>query len=173
VVGGSLGAQTLNDLVLAALKAMPEPSARRSCTRRAPSCTRSSPRDYRDGRRRGRSDPFIDDMAARYSWCDVLVCRSGAVTVARFPPPASRPSSFVAVVRRDEQLANAASSPRPRRRHDAAQLRRSPRPRPTILRGLTRERLMEIAGKARALGKPGATAACGHRLRGALPCGIR
>jgi UDP-N-acetylglucosamine--N-acetylmuramyl-(pentapeptide) pyrophosphoryl-undecaprenol N-acetylglucosamine transferase len=26
--------------------------------------------------------PFVRDMAERYAWCDVLVCRSGAITVA-------------------------------------------------------------------------------------------
>jgi UDP-N-acetylglucosamine--N-acetylmuramyl-(pentapeptide) pyrophosphoryl-undecaprenol N-acetylglucosamine transferase len=55
-----------------------------------------------------RSVPFVDDMAARYAWCDVLVCRAGAITVAEvsaagiaailFPLP-----WFV----QDEQAANA------------------------------------------------------------------
>ena len=30
----------------------------------------------------GRVDPFIDDMASAYSWADLILCRSGALTVA-------------------------------------------------------------------------------------------
>ena len=42
--------------------------------------------DYREAGVAGEVLPFVDDMAARYAWCDVLVCRSGAVTVRRISP---------------------------------------------------------------------------------------
>ena len=73
--------------------------------------------------------PFIDDMARRYAWCDVLICRSGAITVAEiaaagvasilFPLP-----WFVA----DEQAANANFLARARRRHRPAASSRRNRP---------------------------------------------
>ncbi|HEX5631999.1 MAG TPA: undecaprenyldiphospho-muramoylpentapeptide beta-N-acetylglucosaminyltransferase, partial [Gemmatimonadales bacterium] len=109
VVGGSLGAQTLNDLVLAALASLPNEER--------PEVVHQSGEKLYEGLRAAYAEagveaevlPFVDDMAARYSWCDVLVCRAGAITVAEitaagvaavlFPLP-----WFVA----DEQAANAA-----------------------------------------------------------------
>jgi UDP-N-acetylglucosamine--N-acetylmuramyl-(pentapeptide) pyrophosphoryl-undecaprenol N-acetylglucosamine transferase len=105
--------------------------------------------------------PFVDDMAARYAWCDVLVCRSGAVTVAEistagiasilFPLP-----WFVA----DEQAANADFLAGRDAGIALKQLGTTPQALADLLRGLTRERLQAIATRARALGKPGATLAC-------------
>jgi UDP-N-acetylglucosamine--N-acetylmuramyl-(pentapeptide) pyrophosphoryl-undecaprenol N-acetylglucosamine transferase len=105
--------------------------------------------------------PFVDDMAARYAWCDVLICRSGAITVAEittagiasilFPLP-----WFVA----DEQAANA----RFLADRDAGialrQLETKPADLAGILRGLDRDRLLEMARRSRALGKPDATQRC-------------
>ena len=31
---------------------------------------------------RVRVTPFIDDMAEKYAWCDLMLCRAGAITVA-------------------------------------------------------------------------------------------
>jgi UDP-N-acetylglucosamine--N-acetylmuramyl-(pentapeptide) pyrophosphoryl-undecaprenol N-acetylglucosamine transferase len=39
-------------------------------------------RAYRDADVAGRVDAFLDDMAAAYSWADVVICRAGALTVA-------------------------------------------------------------------------------------------
>jgi UDP-N-acetylglucosamine--N-acetylmuramyl-(pentapeptide) pyrophosphoryl-undecaprenol N-acetylglucosamine transferase len=161
VVGGSLGAQTLNDLVLAALASM-APAER-------PEVVHQSGEKLYEGLRagyeragvRGEVVGFIDDMAARYAWCDVLVCRSGAITVAEigaagiasilFPLP-----WFVA----DEQAANA----RFLADRDAGialkQLDTRPDDLARLLRGLDRARLAEMARNARALGKPDATRRC-------------
>jgi UDP-N-acetylglucosamine--N-acetylmuramyl-(pentapeptide) pyrophosphoryl-undecaprenol N-acetylglucosamine transferase len=161
VVGGSLGAQTLNELVLAALKAMPEAERPQVVHQAGAKLHEKLAADYREAGVAGEVIPFIDDMAARYSWCDVMVCRSGAVTVAEisaagvaailFPLP-----WFVA----DEQAANA----RFLADRDAGiamkQLETTPQALAELLRGLTRERLQAIAAKARALGKPGAALAC-------------
>jgi len=161
VVGGSLGAQTMNDLVLAALKAMPEADRPHVVHQAGAKLHAKLADDYREAGVLGEVVPFIDDMAARYAWCDVLVCRSGAVTVAEisaagvaailFPLP-----WFVA----DEQMANARFLSDRDAGMTLAQLETKPEGLAGILRGLTRERLCEVAGKARALGKPGATAAC-------------
>ncbi len=161
VVGGSLGAQTMNDLVLAALKALPAADRPEVVHQAGAKLYDALATDYRTAGVAAEVVPFIDDMAARYAWCDVMVCRSGAVTVAElsaagvasilFPLP-----WFVA----DEQMANA----RFLADRDAGivmkQLETSPDSLAAVLRGLTREKLAAMARAARALGKPDATRRC-------------
>ena len=111
----------------------------------------------------GEVRPFIDDMAARYSWCDVLVCRAGAITVAEitaagvaavlFPLP-----WFVA----DEQAANAAFLADRGAGIALRQLDTTPAMLAETLQSLTRDKLQVMATKARALGKPDATRACAN-----------
>jgi UDP-N-acetylglucosamine--N-acetylmuramyl-(pentapeptide) pyrophosphoryl-undecaprenol N-acetylglucosamine transferase len=100
-------------------------------------------------------------MARRYAWCDLLICRSGAVTVAEiaaagvasilFPLP-----WFVV----DEQTANARFLSDRGAGITLDQLETKPEQLAEILLGLDRNRLAEIARKARALGKPDATKRC-------------
>jgi UDP-N-acetylglucosamine--N-acetylmuramyl-(pentapeptide) pyrophosphoryl-undecaprenol N-acetylglucosamine transferase len=161
VVGGSLGAQTMNDLVLAALASM-LPEERPEVVHQAGAKLHEGlAAQYRDAAVAAEVLPFIDDMAARYAWCDVLICRSGAITVAEigvagvaailFPLP-----WFVA----DEQKANASFLSERGAGIALAQLETAPAALAQLLRGLTREKLRDMAGKARALGKPEATARC-------------
>ncbi len=161
VVGGSLGAQTMNDLVLAAVASMSQDER--------PQIVHQSGAKLFEGLRAAYDQagvpaevlPFVNDMAARYAWCDVLVCRSGAITVAEitaagiasilFPLP-----WFVA----DEQAANA----RFLADRDAGialkQLETTPAQLADLLRGMDRARLASMARNARALGKPDATKRC-------------
>jgi UDP-N-acetylglucosamine--N-acetylmuramyl-(pentapeptide) pyrophosphoryl-undecaprenol N-acetylglucosamine transferase len=161
VVGGSLGAQTLNDLVVAALAAMPEgerPEVVHQAGERNYEALRES---YRTAGVKAELVAFIDDMAARYAWCDVLIARAGAITVAEigvagvaailFPLP-----WFVA----DEQAGNARFLESRGAAIRLAQLETPPAGLAAILAGLTREKLRAMAAAARALGKPAATAAC-------------
>jgi len=161
VVGGSLGAQTLNELVLAALASL-EPAERPEVVHQAGEKLYDGLRAaYEKARVRAEIVPFIADMASRYAWCDVLVCRSGAITVAEitaagvaailFPLP-----WFVA----DEQSANAAFLAEREAGIALRQLETTPASLAALLRGLTRERLAAMARKARALGRPDATRAC-------------
>ncbi len=161
VVGGSLGAQTMNDLVLAALAAL-RPDERPDVVHQAGEKLYEGLRNaYASSGVPGEVVPFIDDMAARYAWCDVLVCRSGAITVAEiaaagiaailFPLP-----WFVA----DEQAANAAFLAGRGAGIALKQLETRPTDLAELLRGLDRDRLAEMARKARALGKPDATRRC-------------
>jgi UDP-N-acetylglucosamine--N-acetylmuramyl-(pentapeptide) pyrophosphoryl-undecaprenol N-acetylglucosamine transferase len=161
VVGGSLGAQTMNDLVLAAIASM-RPDER-------PEIVHQAGEKLYDGLRAAYAKenvkaqilPFVDDMAARYAWCDVLVCRSGAITVAEIT--AAGVASillplpwFVA----DEQAANARFLADRGAGIALKQLETKPSQLAELLRGLDRNRLTEMARNARALGKPGATRAC-------------
>jgi UDP-N-acetylglucosamine--N-acetylmuramyl-(pentapeptide) pyrophosphoryl-undecaprenol N-acetylglucosamine transferase len=161
VVGGSLGAQTMNDLVLAAIASMAR-EERPQIVHQAGAKLFDGLRDaYARENVQGEVLPFIEDMAARYAWCDVLICRSGAITVAEitaagiaailFPLP-----WFVA----DEQAANA----RFLAERDAGialkQLETRADDLARLIRGLDRARLATMARNARALGKPGATQRC-------------
>jgi UDP-N-acetylglucosamine--N-acetylmuramyl-(pentapeptide) pyrophosphoryl-undecaprenol N-acetylglucosamine transferase len=161
VVGGSLGAQTLNDLVLAALAALPAEGR--------PEVVHQSGEKLYDGLRAaydkagvaGEVLPFVNDMAARYAWCDVMICRSGAITVAEisaagiaailFPLP-----WFVA----DEQAANAAFLADRGAGIALKQLETTPAQLADVLRGLDRAKLADMASRARALGRPDATRRC-------------
>jgi UDP-N-acetylglucosamine--N-acetylmuramyl-(pentapeptide) pyrophosphoryl-undecaprenol N-acetylglucosamine transferase len=161
VVGGSLGARTMNDLVLAALVSMPAASRPQIVHQSGENPYEALQQAYQAAGLPGEVVPFIDDMARRYAWCDVLICRSGAVTVAEitaaglaailFPLP-----WFVV----DEQMANARFLSDRDAGITLPQLETSPAALASLLAGLTRERLAEMARKARALGRPDATARC-------------
>ncbi len=82
VLGGSLGAQALNETVPEALVSIPavqRPSVWHQSGRRNIEATRSR---YQVHHLDGRVDAFIDDMAEAYAWADVVLCRSGALTVS-------------------------------------------------------------------------------------------
>lgn len=75
VVGGSLGAQALNNLVPKALEKMQEPVCVWHQTGKNSTVT---PRPHSQDR----VEPFIDNMAEAYRWADVAVCRAGALTIS-------------------------------------------------------------------------------------------
>jgi len=161
VVGGSLGAQTMNDLVLAALASMPAQRRPQVVHQAGQKLHEQLEYAYRHAHVQAEVVPFIDDMARRYAWCDVLICRSGAVTVAEiaaagvasilFPLP-----WFVV----DEQTANARFLSDRGAGITLEQLQTKPEQLAEILLGLDRDRLADMARKARALGKPDATRRC-------------
>jgi UDP-N-acetylglucosamine--N-acetylmuramyl-(pentapeptide) pyrophosphoryl-undecaprenol N-acetylglucosamine transferase len=161
VVGGSLGAKTLNDLVVAALAAWPGESRPQVIHQSGEKNYDELVTAYRSGGVEATVLPFIDDMADKYAWCDLMLCRSGAITVAEIA--AAGVASvlvplpyFVA----EEQEANA------RFLADAGagvlvkQLESTAQSLAAQLKDLTRSKLLEMAKIARALGKPDATAHC-------------
>ncbi|MGA7800902.1 MAG: undecaprenyldiphospho-muramoylpentapeptide beta-N-acetylglucosaminyltransferase, partial [Gammaproteobacteria bacterium] len=82
VLGGSLGAQALNDTVPAALQRLADnerPTVRHQCGRRHLDGARDA---YRRAGMDAQVEPFITDMAEAYGWADLVVCRAGALTVA-------------------------------------------------------------------------------------------
>ncbi len=82
VVGGSLGAQRLNALLPEAL-ALLRPHERPQVIHQAGE--RNLPQaqiNYREANVQADVRAFIDDMAAMYGWADLVVCRSGALTVS-------------------------------------------------------------------------------------------
>ena len=161
VVGGSLGAQTMNDLVLAALAAMPESARPRVVHQAGEKLHAGLVQAYVRAGVEGEVVPLIADMAARYAWCDVLVCRSGAITVAEitaagiaailFPLP-----WFVG----DEQAANAAYLADRGAGVAMRQLETTPASLAAYLARITRGELAAMARRARELGHRDATRAC-------------
>lgn len=82
VVGGSLGAAILNEVVPEALARL-DPAERPDVTHQAGvQHIESLEQRYRDRGVDARCVAFIDDMAQAYADADVVVCRAGAMTVA-------------------------------------------------------------------------------------------
>lgn len=81
VIGGSLGAQTLNVQVPPALAKLAHGrfEVRHQCGIRHADATQ---RAYADAGVDASVASFIDDMAEAYGWADLVVCRAGALTIA-------------------------------------------------------------------------------------------
>lgn len=82
VIGGSLGAHALNELVPAALAGLApgeRPEIWHQTGRRDADFARER---YASLGVQVRLDPFIEDMARAYAWADLALCRAGALTVA-------------------------------------------------------------------------------------------
>jgi len=159
VVGGSLGAQALNEVVPKALALLPPD--------RRPIVVHQSGRQhlaalqaaYRDAGVDARAVEFIDDMAAAYAEADLVVCRAGAMTVSEVAAAgvASLMVPFPHAVD-DHQTSNA----RFLSSRDAAMLvpqaELAPRRLAALLEELDRPRLLAMAERARALARPDAAA---------------
>ena len=82
VVGGSQGAQVFNQVVPEAMRALPETGRPQIWHQTGKRDEASMAAAYRAFLPDARVAAFIDDMAAAYSWADVVVCRAGAMTIA-------------------------------------------------------------------------------------------
>lgn len=157
VVGGSLGAQALNEAVpraLALLRREERPQVVHQAGEKHLDALRAN---YAAAGVAGELLAFIDDMAQRYAESDLVLCRAGATTVAELSAGgvASILVPFPHAVD-DHQSANAAFLAE----RGAAILLPQPEMTPdrlaALLRSLDRARLLDMARKARALGKPDA-----------------
>ena len=85
VVGGSLGAQALNQVVPEALASLP-PVRRPSVWHQTGAAHYATTQAlYQQHQQRGleaRVAAYIEDMAEAYAWADIVLCRAGALTVA-------------------------------------------------------------------------------------------
>jgi UDP-N-acetylglucosamine--N-acetylmuramyl-(pentapeptide) pyrophosphoryl-undecaprenol N-acetylglucosamine transferase len=82
VLGGSLGARSLNELMPAALKlieADARPEVRHQCGKKHIEDCQAA---YRKAGVEAEIKEFITDMAEAYQWADLVICRAGALTVA-------------------------------------------------------------------------------------------
>jgi len=159
VVGGSLGAKVLNDCVPAAL-ALLTSEARPRVTHQSGEARADAVRAaYADRAIDATVRPFIDDMAGELADCDVIVCRAGAITVSELCAAGVAAVLVPLVVSTTaHQRDNAAWLAG----HGAAihlpQAELSPRRLADLIAGLTRDALLAMATKARALARPHAAA---------------
>ncbi|MGJ8686519.1 MAG: undecaprenyldiphospho-muramoylpentapeptide beta-N-acetylglucosaminyltransferase, partial [Spongiibacteraceae bacterium] len=82
VLGGSLGAKPINDVVVAAWQSLSVNERPQLWHQTGNSHIELVKAAYASDCAEVRAEPFIEDMAAAYAWADVVVCRAGALTVA-------------------------------------------------------------------------------------------
>ena len=158
VIGGSLGAQILNETVPQALALIPtdlRPIVVHQCGAQHVDSVRAR---YQALGVKADVIPFIGDMPNRYAAADVVVCRAGAITVSELAA-AGVPSVLVPFV--VSTTAHQRDNAEFMARHGAAvhlpQSDLSAEKLAELLRALTRDRLLTMAQAARSLGKPNAT----------------
>jgi len=157
VVGGSLGAQALNERLPAALARIGE-AARPQVVHQSGAKHLEQLREaYRSANVDAECVAFIDDMAARYAWADLVVCRGGAVTIAELAAVGlggivvPLPGAIA-----DEQTANADFLAAAGAAHRIAQDALTPERLATLLERMTRQQALAMANAARNLGRPDA-----------------
>jgi UDP-N-acetylglucosamine--N-acetylmuramyl-(pentapeptide) pyrophosphoryl-undecaprenol N-acetylglucosamine transferase len=79
VFGGSQGAKALNEIVPEAMALLPEVEVRHQTG--AAMCEQVAAR-YKELAVNAEVTAFIDDMVEAYRWADLVICRSGAMTVS-------------------------------------------------------------------------------------------
>ncbi len=158
VVGGSLGASALNDLVPRALALLP--------AGRRPQVVHQSGRQHLDALRANYAAAgvaaevrdYIEDMAAEYQACDFAICRSGAMTVAELAcagvPAVLVPFPYAVD---DHQTGNAEFLSEAGAGWLMQQKDLTPEKLAALIGGLDRTTLAAMSDQALALAKPDAT----------------
>ncbi len=158
VVGGSLGAQALNEILPPALARLDEKTRPLVVHQAGEKHLADLTQRYQGLAVEAQAKAFIDDMAAMYAWADVLICRAGALTVAELSAAgvASILVPFPHAVD-DHQTGNAhylsdsgAALLVPQTEFTVEKVA-------SVLQGLTRTQCLNMASKARSLGMPEAT----------------
>ena len=165
VVGGSLGAQVLNQTVPAALALLPA-DQRPHITHQTGAAQANAVRAaYAAAGIAAEVLPFIDDMAQQLSRCDLMVCRAGAITVSELCA-AGVPALLVPLIvsttahQRDNAqwlAGQGAALHLPQTELNAESLA-------AVLRGQSRESLLTMGLKARAAARPQAAARVADEL---------
>lgn len=159
VVGGSLGAQALNETLPKALALMSEQERPNVLHQTGKKHFEGVQKMYGQAGMSADIRPFLDDMASQYAKADVVICRAGALTIAELAAAgvASVLVPFPFAVD-DHQTHNArflsekgAAVLLPQKELSAEKLAQ-------LLREFTREKLAAMAQAARNLAKPDATA---------------
>jgi UDP-N-acetylglucosamine--N-acetylmuramyl-(pentapeptide) pyrophosphoryl-undecaprenol N-acetylglucosamine transferase len=81
VIGGSQGAKALNEKMAGALALLP-PEIRPQVRHQGGRTVEVARAAYASAKVDAKVEPFIEDMAEAFGWADLVVCRSGASTVA-------------------------------------------------------------------------------------------
>lgn len=158
VVGGSLGAAALNEVLPKALATLAEDVRPEVIHQAGEKHIEVLKRNYEQAGVNADAKAFIHDMAAAYAWADLVICRAGALTVAELASVgvASVLVPFPFAVD-DHQTTNAQYLAE----HGAAILVQQSAfdvaKATEILRELTREKCMAMAVQAKKLAQPNAT----------------
>ncbi len=160
VVGGSLGAQVLNQMVPQALQLIVEANRPEVVHQAGLKHIEQLQANYTAAAVRAEVLAFIEDMAQRYAWCDVVICRAGALTVAELAAAgvASVLVPFPHAVD-DHQTTNALFLSTAGAAILLPQPELTPHKLAQLLGEFTREKLLAMAQQARALAQPDATRA--------------
>lgn len=159
VLGGSLGAQALNEALPKALALIPENErplvAHQAGEKHLPALNSL----YQSVGVRADCVAFINDMAGAYEWADLVICRAGALTVSELAAAgvASLLVPFPYAVD-DHQTSNARFLSSAGAAILLPQDQLTPE-RLAEIRNLSRSQLSQMAEKGRALAQPDATAA--------------
>ena len=156
VLGGSLGAAALNEMVPKGVALLPENERPVIVHQAGAKHLAQLEKNYEEAGVRANCVAFVDDMAGAYEWADLVICRAGALTVAELAAAgiASILVPFPFAVD-DHQTSNArflASAggavllPQNEMTPEAV----------SLLRNYSRGQLLQMAEKARALAKPDA-----------------
>jgi UDP-N-acetylglucosamine--N-acetylmuramyl-(pentapeptide) pyrophosphoryl-undecaprenol N-acetylglucosamine transferase len=159
VVGGSLGAQVLNETVPQAL-ALLDPAERPQVIHQAGEKHLQTVRAHyaAAGLTEGEGVElltFIDDMPARLADCDLVVCRAGAITVSELCAAGVAAVLVPLVV---STTAHQRDNARWMAKHEAAihlpQSELTPQRLAEVIKSLDRQQLLALASRARGLGQP-------------------
>ncbi|MCB5188585.1 undecaprenyldiphospho-muramoylpentapeptide beta-N-acetylglucosaminyltransferase [Methylobacillus caricis] len=159
VVGGSLGAQALNEVIPQALARLPLEQRPQVVHQAGVKHIEQLQQHYRNAGVEADTRAFIADMAEMYAWSDLVICRAGALTVAELSAAGvgSVLVPFPYAVD-DHQTYNAAYLVEGGAALLVQQKDLTIGVILDILKDMNRDRLLDMALKARALGKPQATA---------------
>ncbi|HJW25588.1 MAG TPA: undecaprenyldiphospho-muramoylpentapeptide beta-N-acetylglucosaminyltransferase [Rhodocyclaceae bacterium] len=157
VIGGSLGAQALNEIIpkgMGLLNADEQPQIVHQAGEKHIEALKAN---YAAAGVQAHCVPFIDDMAGAYEWADLVICRAGALTVAELAAAgvASILVPFPYAVD-DHQTGNAKFLVNVGGAFLLPQTELTPEA-VALIRNYSRSQLLEMAEKARALAKPDAT----------------
>jgi UDP-N-acetylglucosamine--N-acetylmuramyl-(pentapeptide) pyrophosphoryl-undecaprenol N-acetylglucosamine transferase len=157
VIGGSLGAQALNEMVPQGMALLNESEQPQIVHQAGEKHLEALKANYAAVGVQAHCVPFIEDMAGAYEWADLVICRAGALTVAELA--AAGVASILVPFQHavdDHQTGNAKFLvnvggafllPQADMTPDAI----------ALIRNYSRGQLLEMAEKARSLAKPDAT----------------
>ncbi|MDD2833891.1 MAG: undecaprenyldiphospho-muramoylpentapeptide beta-N-acetylglucosaminyltransferase [Methylotenera sp.] len=159
VVGGSLGAQALNEVIPQALAQLPEAKRPQVVHQAGVKHIEALKEHYARAGVAADTRAYITDMANQYAWADFVICRAGALTVAELSAiglgALMVPFPFAVD---DHQSTNAAYLADAGAAMLVQQKDMHVEKISQLLGSLDRQQCLTMAKKAYALGKPSATA---------------
>jgi UDP-N-acetylglucosamine--N-acetylmuramyl-(pentapeptide) pyrophosphoryl-undecaprenol N-acetylglucosamine transferase len=163
VLGGSLGAAALNDVIPKALGVMPIESRPEVLHQAGEKHIANLQAHYEKLNVAATTKAFIGDMAEAYAWADLVICRAGALTIAElacagvasvlvpFPHAVDNHQTFNA-----RYLSDAGAAKLVQQKDLTMQVIQD------ILNTMTREVCLQMAIAAKRLAKPEATQTVAH-----------